>query len=591
VLACLLGILPAAAAWGQERPKNGRIAFSAKRDGARVIYTRRSNGTGLRLAQTGRGSDDPAFSSRGKRLLFTRRGDDGAQVWISYLDGTGERALTAGPRDGMAQWSAKGDQVAFARGRRGRRDIYSIFADGTRLQRLTPSRLDDHSPSWSKKSKIAFVRTSRGRSRVYVIPAVGGTARRLDGTKTSEVSPAWSPTGKTIVVSRGRRGHRDLYLVTADGSHSRRLTSVPGDEVDPAWSPDGSRIVFTHKRGGRQRVYLMKARGKPIRRLSARSVRVRRLTKASSRSGFPTWQPAGLALVVAAAGDIACDPTASNFNGGEGVPGSCRQKLTSDLLLRDDLTSIFALGDTQYEDGTLAKFQTSYERSWGRMRLLTKPVVGNHEYRTPGAAGYFDYFNGVGQQTGAAGDRRQGFYSFDIGSWHIITLNSECRHIGGCGADSPQMSWLRSDLAAHSSAACTMALWHRPHFTSGSHRDVPGGGETSEGNDMGDMVPAWSLLYNNNADVILNGHEHFYERFTPLTPAGVSDPGRGIREFIAGMGGKSRFGFPEPQPTSEFRSNGFYGVLRMTLRDGRYDWQAVRAPSGGIVDSGTDRCH
>ena len=105
------------------------------------------------------------------------------------------------------------------------------------------------------------------------------------------------------------------------------------------------------------------------------------------------------------------------------------------------------------------------------------------------------------------------------------------------------------------------------------------------------MLPAWTLLYNANADLILNGHDHFYERFAPQTPAGVSDPGRGITEIIAGMGGKSRFGFPDPQPNSAFQSNGFYGVLELTLKDGGYDWQAVAAPSGRAVDSGSAACH
>jgi Tol biopolymer transport system component len=590
--AALLPALLAADAQAQEKPKNGVIAFSAQRAGQRVIYTRKSNGTGLRLVQTGVGSDDPAFSVRGQRLLFTRRSTLGAQVWISYLNGQGQRQLTSGPSDGMAQWSGDGSAVVFARGRRRARDIYRVMADGTDPQRLTRSARDDHSPSWSKKNRIAFVRASKGHSRIYVISSKGGTARRLDHTKADELYPAWSPTGKTLVVSRGRAGHRDLYLVTASGSSSRRLTAVRGDEIEPSWSPDGTRIVFTYKRNGRRKIYLMKVRGKPIKRLSNRSVRMRRITTSKSRPGFSTWQPAGLDPIIDAAGDIACDPGSDRFNNGEGVPGFCRQKATSDLLLRDDLAAVLPLGDDQYEKGTLAAFNQSYAPSWGRMKFLTKPVVGNHEYQTANAQGYFDYFNGPGQFSGPAGDRDKGYYSFDIGSWHIITLNSECVHIGGCGISSPQMLWLKNDLATHP-VACTMALWHRPHFTSGGHTDAPEGNdddEGPEGNDNGDMVPAWQLLYNAGADVILNGHDHFYERFAPQTPAGVSDPGRGIREFIAGMGGKSRFGFPDIQPNSEFRSNGFYGVMRITLRDGSYDWNVLRAPTG-LVDSGTATCH
>jgi WD40 repeat protein/calcineurin-like phosphoesterase family protein len=574
----VLAALPLTEAHAQERPANGLIAFGAQRAGTRVIYTRASNGTQLRLIRTGTPADHPVFSPRGKRLLFTRQGNSGSQVWVSYLDGRGMRALTPGPSDGMATWSPVGGQVVFARGRRGRRDLYKVFADGSGLTRLTFSSRDDVSPSWSVKNRIAFVRSSGKHSHVYVMSANGGAARRLTRGTSDEVTPAWSPTGRTLVLAAGKPGRRDLFLVTADGAHSRRLTKVPGDDSEPAWSPDGSRIVFTHKRGGKRRLYVMKVRGKPITRLPTRSLRVRRLTTSGSRSGLPSWQPTGLAPLVAAAGDIACDPESPYFNDGLGIPGSCRQKLTSDLLLREDLTSVFPLGDDQYEDGQLSKFQRSFDPSWGRLKWLMHPVAGNHEYEETDAAGYFDYFNGVGEQEGPAGDRTAGYYSLDVGSWHVIVLNSECEHIGGCGAGSPQMTWLRSDLESHP-VACTMAVWHRPSFSSGGHTDG------------GDMLPAWNLLYTANADLILNGHEHFYERFAPQTPAGAVDFGRGIPEIIAGMGGRSRFGFTDPQPNSEFESNSFYGVLNLTLRDGAYDWQAIAAPSGRAVDSGSASCH
>jgi Tol biopolymer transport system component len=576
-LACLLAALPLADAGAQERPENGVIAFSAQRAGKRVVYTRASNGTRLRVFRAVRSADDPAFSARGRRLAFTRRGL-GSQIWIAYLDGTGLRQLTTGTRDGMAQWSPRGDSLVFARGRRGRRDVFRIFADGTGLRRLTFSRQDDHSPSWSRRDRLAFVRTVGKSSHVYVMSTSGGTPRRLTRGKADQVTPAWSPSGGTLVLARGKPGNRDLFLVTASGSSSRRLTNVPGDESEPAWSPDGTRIVFTYRRGGQRRIYLMRVRGRAVGRLPNRSRRVRRLTTSRSRAGQPSWQPAGLDPVVAAGGDIACDPANPNFNGGLGVGGVCRQKLTSDLLLRSDLSSILVLGDEQYEDGALAKFQQSFDPSWGRLKQLMRPVPGNHEYRVSGAAGYFDYFNGPGQQGGPAGNRGGGYYSFDVGSWHVIALNSECRRIGGCGPSSPQMDWLRADLASHP-ASCTVAYWHRPPFTSGRN------------DDNGDMLPALSLLYESNVDLLLAAHEHFYERFAPQAPDGTSDPARGIREFISGMGGKSRFGFPDPQPNSEFRSNSFFGVLELTLREGGYSWKAVRAPTGGTVDSGSDSCH
>jgi Tol biopolymer transport system component len=578
VLAGVLAMLPLADAHAQ-RPRNGEIAFSAKRGGARVIYARRPDGTRLHLVHTGGRSDQPAFSPGGKRLLFTRYGSGGAQVWTTYLDGTGLRLLTTGGSDGMAQWSPTGEEVVFARGRRGRRHLYTVVADGTGGGQLTFGG-DDSWPTWSVKDRIAFVRTRRRTSRIYSITPSGGSARRVTRGKANDTYPDWSPTGRTLAVARGAPGHRDLYLLRADGSRARRLTALPGDETSPAWSPDGTRIAFTYQLGRRRWLYLMKVRGGALRQVRSRSARVRRLSSSRSAASQPSWQPTGLDPVVAAAGDIACDPQNPYFNAGLGIPGVCRQKLTSDLLLRMDLSNILALGDDQYEDGQLSKFQRSFDPSWGRLKPLIRSVPGNHEYDDPAgnASGYFDYFNGPGTQSGPVGDRDKGYYSFDIGSWHVVALNSECRHIGGCGASSPQISWLRTDLAAHPTA-CTLAFWHRPTFTSGGH------------SDQGDMRPAWDALYSAGADVILTGHDHLYERFAPQTPGGVLDPAHGIREFIAGIGGKSRFGFPEIQPNSQVRISGVLGVLELTLGRGSYEWSVRAAPTGRVADSGSEACH
>jgi hypothetical protein len=323
----------------------------------------------------------------------------------------------------------------------------------------------------------------------------------------------------------------------------------------------------------------MKLKGKPIRRLPSRGLRVRRLTTARSGAGAPSWQPAGLDPVIAAAGDIACDPQSSLFNGGVGQPRYCRQKLSSDLLLRSDLSRVLVVGDAQYEDGTLAQFQQSFDPSWGRVRPLISPVPGNHEYHTPGAAGYFDYFNGQGVATGPAGDRDKGYYSYEVGSWHVLALNSECAEIGGCGPDSPQGRWLRADLAAHP-AACTLAYWHGPRYTSGRY------------GDMSDRVrPLFDAAYAAGVDVVLSGHEHFYERFAPQNGEGGADAARGVRQFTVGMGGKGPHGFVTVAPNSEFRTASVIGVLEMTLGEAGYDWRLVRAPTSSIADSGSGRCH
>ena len=570
--------LPAAALAADE-PENGAIAFSAKRAGSRVIYTRERDGTGLRLIETAGLADHPAVSPRGKRLAFTKYGPWGAQVWITYLDGTGLRRLTAGSADTAPAWSPSGRDVVFASGAKGRRDIYRVVADGTGLRRLTFSPRNDDAPAWSATDRIAFARRTARGDDIYTMHASGGTPIRLTRNRLDDRTPAWSPTGRTVAFARGKAGRRDLYVIDPAGGRARRLTAVPGEETDPVFSPDGTRVAFIHRRRGRQRVYLMKVKGKPVRRLPSRSFRIRRLTTSRSASRAPSWQTAGLDPVIAAAGDIACDPQHPFFNGGVGRPRYCRQKLSSDLLLRSDLSRVLVPGDAQYEHGTLAQFQQSFHPTWGRVKPLISPVPGNHEYFTPDASGYFDYFNGPGAATGPAGDRDKGYYSYRVGTWHVLALNSECDAVGGCGPDSPQGRWLRADLAANP-AACTLAYWHGPRFTSGSNDNI------SE-----DVRPLFDAAYGAGVDVVLSGHEHFYERFAPQDGQGRADPARGVRQFTVGMGGRGPHGFATIAPNSEFRTSSVIGVLEMTLGEGTFDWRLVRAPTSAIADAGSGRCH
>jgi hypothetical protein len=282
--------------------------------------------------------------------------------------------------------------------------------------------------------------------------------------------------------------------------------------------------------------------------------------------------------VVAAAGDIACDPDSELFNNGIGDPDHCRQQATSDLLIAADPDAVLPLGDIQYEDAQLWKFQRSYDPSWGRLKDVSRPVIGNHEYFSGGGgAGYFDYFNGVGRHGGPAGDRDKGYYSFDLGSWHLIALNSVCSQVGGCGPGSAQAQWLQADLAAHPSA-CTLVYWHHPLYTSS------GVGWTS-------MDHVWQLLHEAGADVVLTGHMHQYERFAPLNAAGVVDPAHGIRSFVVGTGGKNLGQIIAPAPGSEAVNTDSFGVLMLTLRDGVYDWRFAPVPGDTFSDSGTASCH
>jgi hypothetical protein len=233
---------------------------------------------------------------------------------------------------------------------------------------------------------------------------------------------------------------------------------------------------------------------------------------------------------------------------------------------------IAALGDTVYESGKPEEYARCFAPAWERHKQRIRPAVGNHEYQTPGASGYFAYF---GEQAGEPG---KGYYSYDLGRWHIIVLNSNCKQVGGCDADSPQVEWLRSDLAAHPTQ-CALAYWHHPRFSSGQHGNFPS------------IQTIWEILYQHGVDIVLAGHDHDYERFAPLDAQGQADPERGIRSFVVGTGGRSLRPFGEIHPASEVRDHQTYGVLKLTLRPDSYEWQFIPAAGGTFTDAGQGTCH
>jgi hypothetical protein len=241
--------------------------------------------------------------------------------------------------------------------------------------------------------------------------------------------------------------------------------------------------------------------------------------------------------VIGVAGDIACPSSLA-------TPLSCRQQSTSD--------------------------QTFYGPSWGRVKAITLPVTGNHEYKTSGASGYFDYFGA------AAGPRGKGYYSYDLGAWHLIALNSNCRKVRGCSASSPQGQWLKADLASHPNQ-CVLAYWHHPLFSSGF-------------NKTSSVKPFWDLLYAYHADVVLNGHEHFYERFAPQDPNGNEDLVHGVREIIVGTGGKDHFPAGTQARNSWSLNTTTFGVLKMTLHPTGYDWQFQPVAGGTFTDGASRSC-
>jgi len=230
--------------------------------------------------------------------------------------------------------------------------------------------------------------------------------------------------------------------------------------------------------------------------------------------------------------------------------------------------TVFTIGDNAYPDGAASDFVNCYDPSWGRHKARTFPVPGNHDYIMAGANAYFDYFGAV------AGDRDKGYYSYDLGTWHIIALNSNLP----VGVGSAQEQWLRADLAAHQ-VDCTLAYWHHPLFSSSS----------VHGSNAG-MLPLWQALYDYGADVVLAGHDHTYERFAPQDPLGLADPLRGIREFVVGSGGRSHYGFGIPRPNSEVRNNDTYGVLKLTLHPDSYSWEFIPEEGKTFTDSGSAPC-
>ena len=259
--------------------------------------------------------------------------------------------------------------------------------------------------------------------------------------------------------------------------------------------------------------------------------------------------------VITAAGDIAH----------EGEPNA-PQRRTARLVLSIEPTAALTLGDNQYPDGELADFMASYDPTWGRFKNITRPVPGNHDYHTAGADGYFDYFGRRAHRS------HGGYYSFDLGAWHLVAVNS-----GPGSISNAQLDWIRRDLR-RSDAMCELAYWHHPRWSSG----------TDHGSDE-DMAALWRVLYGQGVDVVLNGHEHNYERFALLSPSGDREPRTGIREFVVGTGGAGSYPFGDPSG-SQRRITDVFGVLRMTLQNHGYTWAFVSA-NGGVRDRGRHGCH
>jgi 3',5'-cyclic AMP phosphodiesterase CpdA len=260
-----------------------------------------------------------------------------------------------------------------------------------------------------------------------------------------------------------------------------------------------------------------------------------------------------------------------------------RQMDVAALVDRIRPDAVLALGDLAYPNGAIEELVDCYGPSFGRFRSITRAVPGNHEYHTPHAGAYYAYF------CGSSGVPFEGYYSFELGGWHVVALNSNCggdldvpaevaTEFGGCGPDSPQAQWLKQDLDAHP-AACTLAMWHHPRHSSALE------GATKE------MQALWSILADRGVDLVLNGHAHAYERFPPMRADGTRDDAHGMREIIVGTGGSALSGFGDGPVRSDVRSAASHGALKVELRDGSYRWTFVPIDGDTLRDEGESPCH
>jgi hypothetical protein len=277
-------------------------------------------------------------------------------------------------------------------------------------------------------------------------------------------------------------------------------------------------------------------------------------------------QAPGAGYTVYAAGDIArCAHPDPAWSG-----AAASAAIVAAGLAANPRAAVLVLGDSSYPRATEAEFAACYGPTWGRFKDRTYPAPGNHEYQTPGARGYFNYF-------GAAAGR--GYYSVELGSWHLVSLDSNLAP----AAHAAQLAWLNDDLARHP-GRCTLAYWHHPLYSSGGHGNVAR------------MKDVWEALYRAGAEVVLAGHDHDYERFAPQDADGRLDAARGIRQFVVGTGGAYLTPFLRIRPNSEVRDNSRTGVLKLLLKDGGYEWEFLEAardgfPNGAPPDRGTGECH
>lgn len=270
--------------------------------------------------------------------------------------------------------------------------------------------------------------------------------------------------------------------------------------------------------------------------------------------------------LIVAVGDIQCNETLLG-------PANCASIEEASMAKQLNPSAILLLGDEQYGKGQLSDFEDTIGPSWAGQIEKIYPIVGNHDYLSRGASGFFKYFKGKNPKISL----QKSFYSYDVGSWHLIALDTNCSYVDGCTPASTEYKWLENDLA-NIKNKCVLAYFHQPLFSSGIH-----------GNNL-QSKNFWDLLYKYKADVVLNGHEHVYERFAPQDPDGRPDQKNGITQFIVGTGGGNLYKFAQVKPNSLARNNQSYGFLSLTLSEGKYSWKFVSIEENGFTDEGQASC-
>jgi hypothetical protein len=421
-----------------------------------------------------------------------------------------------------------------------------VTITGSNFANVTNVTFYDHpSPSWTVNSPTSITAVvpagtpSPGRWRVVnpAYTAVYDSLFTIAPDTTAPTTPMGvSVTGATQTsISLSWGAASDNVGVT--GYNIYRGSSLAGSSPTTSFAADSLSCATTYS----FTVQAKDAAGN----LSGQSASIGASTSACSGTGDP---------VITAAGDICNSST------------SCAP--TAALVEQINPTRALTLGDNAYNDGSLTQYNSYYNPNWGRFKSKTSPSPGNHEYHTSGAADYFTYFG----STLAPGP----YYSYDIGSWHLISLASSSGVSPSAGG--AEETWLKQDLAAHTNK-CILAYWHEPRWSSG----------TTHGSSSS-WSAVWNDLYAAHADIVLNGHEHNYERFAKQNPGGTADP-NGIREFVVGTGGASHgYPFGTPLANSQVRNDSTWGVLKLTLHPTGYDWQFVPIAGSTFTDSGSDTC-